>query len=322
MRIFVILLLVLCLGCNEKVNQSIILTPRNNDLSKKMKAIGCECVYQEVKNKFFYNKNTGLYLIGITSNDFIFNEEYKACMSKLTLGDIERLYGPAHAKDENNMYYYSSVMYCGQRFYGLRFEHQAGKIIDITTHVQEFAFPDDDTKQFNIRCNEVDFLDAEKLKINQGFFEYFENKTVDENFEVAKNIEIQPKFEHPKIEQRCLNNVRFEQTNLVYNKNIDFYVKNFTPMNGALPLMGYGDGKECISFFDTPELLIKAYGVPSYMSKNKDTLSYIIDDENSGDKILTESFFFYDDYNAYGRGPLPLKIDYNFKQLPKDCNEP
>jgi len=287
-----------------------------------MKTIGCECVYQEVKNKFFYNKNTGLYLIGITSNDFISNEKYKACMSKLTLGDIERLYGPAHAKDENNMYYYSSVIYCGQRFYGLRFEHQAGKITNITTHVQEFAFPEDDSKKFNLRCIEVDFLDIDKLRINQGFFKYFETETVDENFETAKYIKIQHGFEHPKIERRCLNNLRFEQTNLVYNTNIDFYVKNFTPMNGALPLMGYGDGKDCISFLNTPDLIMKAYGNPSYVSKDKDTLSYIIDDNGSRDKILTESFFFYDDYNTYGRGPLSLNIDYNFKRFTGDCNEP
>jgi len=323
MRIVFAFLLIICLICKEKNTQNIIFTPRNHDLLKKMKSIGCECLYNEVKNKFFYNRNTGLYFIAIGADVMYYDKEtYRDCIqNKLTLNDIEKLYGMPHLEDDNNMYYYGNVMSCGQRFYGLRFEKNKTQdsIVNIKPHVQEYAFPNDST--FNLRCRSADFLDKEKMRVNQEFFEYFSEEFVDRYFEVASYIKIQPKFEHPQASPRCLENIRFEQNNLLYNSNMRCYLDNYSVNDRAFPLMGYQDEehKICISFLNEPERIIAAYGEPSYISPNKDTIVYITDNKLYKRKVLNESYVFYEDYDTYGKSSVRLNSKYLPMTNPKNC---
>jgi len=321
MRILIIFLLILCFGCKEKNTQNIIFTPHNEYLSSKMKEMGCECMYKEIKNKFFYNKNTGLYFIGIMSDSFTFSEAYKTCLNKLTLSEVRHLYGPPHIEDDKHMYYYGNVENCGQHFYGIRLEKNIANKIVNTKNSHDYAYPNDSTKQYNLRCRSVDFLDSSKLKINQKLFDYFEDDFIDKHFEVATYIKIQPKFENIQASPRCLENIRFEQNNLLYNTNIKHYIKNWTSLNGTLPLMGYYDGeyKNCTSLLTDTDLITEAYGNPSYISKEKDTVCYVIGNQLDNEKVLTESFFLHRDKSTYVRGPVPLNINYEFPSVKGQC---
>ena len=321
MRVFVLFLLIICFGCREKHTQNTILTPTNNNLSHKMKEIGCECIYDEIKNKFFYNKNTGLYFIGIMSDYFIFSEEYKTCMNKLTLNEVRHLYGPPHIENNEYMYYYGNVELCGQYFYGIRLEKSLTKKVINTKNSHDYAYPNDSTKQYNLRCRSTDFLDSSKSKVNQGLFDYFEDDFIDKHFEVATYIKIQPKFENTQVSPRCLENVRFEQNNLLYNTNIKHYIKNWTSSNSAFPLMGYYDGehKNCTSFLTNLNLIPEIYGDPSYISDDKDTICYVIDNRLDNGKVPTESFFLYRDQNTYVRGPVLLNINYKLPSVKGQC---
>jgi len=320
MRFVLIFLLIFCFGCTEKNTQSVILTPKNDSLIKKMKEIGCECLYTDVKNKFLYNKNTGLYFISLGA-EVMYKEAYKACFDKLSLSDVKQLYGKPHLEDDINMYYYGNVSYCGQWFEGLRFEKKQDndKVVNIKTHVQEFPFPKDST--INWRCRSVDFLDAHKMRVNQDFFEYFTEDFVDTYFEVAKYVRIQPKFENAQASSRCLENIQFEQNNFLYNMNMKCYMKNWSSNDRAFPLMGHDDEehKNCTSFLSSSELIIKAYGEPSYISKNKDTISYITGNTLYKGKVINESYIFYDNYNTYGKGSVPLDTKYLPKTLEQNC---
>ena len=285
------------IACNEKKSQNIILTPRNDELRVKMESWGCECLYDEVKNRFLYNKNTGLYFGGI---GYLY--QYKDCYEKLSLDGFYELYGPPHIEDDEYLYYYCNVRNCGQHFDGLRFKKdENGKIVSAKSDVEEDIFPDDDSKEYNIRCRSVDYIDEKKMRINQNFFNYFGDDFVNKHFKMADYIELQPEFTNPNFSKRCLETIRFRQYNFLYNKKKEYFIGNYTYVSQSFPLMGYQEVEyaTCKLAFNKVDFFISAYGEPSYISESKDTIVYVLSNSLHKGKVPNRSYVWDIKYGAY-----------------------